>query len=177
MAWSQVPPTRVKRPHPKFKITGSSAPTVSIKQPTRRGSSAIWVNVGTLKDHNDAFANPGEGATESLGRATAAVVFRGDTQRSSQVVGTSGPTLLWGVARWMTCRLTQSEGISRASVSRTASTCCVLAELRTDSPRLWMMPVDFGFCKTRTYTSGNVEVLSRGRRSYHPDPPLLPSIP
>ena len=44
---------------------------------------------GTL-NHNDAFADPGEGATESLGRATAAVVFRGDTQRSSQVVDTSG---------------------------------------------------------------------------------------
>ena len=59
----------------------------------------------------------------------------------------------------MTCRFTQSEGTSRASVSRTASTSCVLAELSTDPPRLWMMPVDFGFCKTRTYTSGNVEVL------------------
>ena len=113
---------------------------------------------------------------ESLGRATAAIVFRGDTQGSSQVVGTSGPTLLWGVARWMTCRLTQSEGISRASVSRTASTCYVLAEVRTDPPRLWMMPVDFGFCKTRTYTSGNVEVLSRGRRSYHPATPTAPSF-
>ena len=67
-------------------------PTVSITQSTRRGSSAIWVNVGTFKDHNDAFANPGEVATESLGRATAAVVFRGDTQRSSQVVGTTSGT-------------------------------------------------------------------------------------
>ena len=58
-------------------------PTVSITQPTRRGSSAIWVNVGTLEDHNDAFANPGEGATESLGRAMAAAVFRGHAQQAS----------------------------------------------------------------------------------------------
>ena len=68
-------------------------PIVPITQPTRRGSSAIWVNVGIL-NHNDAFADPGEGATESIGRATAAVVFRGDTQGSSQVAGTSGPILL-----------------------------------------------------------------------------------
>ena len=77
---------------PQIQNNSPLRPIVPITQPTRRGSSAIWVNVGTL-NHYDAFVGPGEGATESIGRATAAVVTRGDTQGSSQVAGTSGPIL------------------------------------------------------------------------------------
>ena len=58
-------------PHARWYETGRVLPIKPRRlttRPTRRRSYAIWLNVGTLQDNHDAFANPGEGATESVGR-------------------------------------------------------------------------------------------------------------
>ena len=96
--WSQVMPRLVKKEHPKFKVaTGQlspSSPVLLTTPPTRRGSYAIYLNVGTLKN-NDAFANPGDGATESLGRAMDVVVFRGQAQQASEIASTDAKNWTW----------------------------------------------------------------------------------
>ena len=77
-----------------------SSPIVVTTLSTLRGSYAIWINVGNLKDDNDAVANPGEGATESLGRAMAAVVLRGHAQQASEVCKHDGRNLQLFMMYW-----------------------------------------------------------------------------